>query len=241
MRIGEHDSHPAADTFPLMDSAAIAGLAEDIAANGLRRPITMIGDLILDGRNRYLACIQAKVKPRFRVYDGPDSPADLARYVISENLARRDLDPGQRALCSRRLVKWATGDRKKNKKQEWLPSVAEADDSAADALMADGTPELVAAVDRGEIPLSAAAALSKCEPEEQRAAVERIAKADAAPVRRSKSEHVSLTTCALELSPVDVASLKALAFLGEKSVHAEARAGAALLRRMAPVLGRAEK
>ena len=104
MKIGQHDSHPVADAFPLMAPAALAGLTEDIRASGLLRPIVLLGGKILDGRNRYLACLAAKVEPVFVEWTGGTEPEDLARYVVSENLARRDLDPSQRALCARRLV-----------------------------------------------------------------------------------------------------------------------------------------
>jgi len=49
-----------------------AALAEDIRANGLREPIVLFEGAILDGRNRYRACIAAGVDPRFEIYDGND-------------------------------------------------------------------------------------------------------------------------------------------------------------------------
>lgn len=64
--------HPVADMFPLLGEADLAALAQDIRVNGLLEPITTLDGLILDGRNRYRACVMAAVEPRFEVFDGPD-------------------------------------------------------------------------------------------------------------------------------------------------------------------------
>ena len=62
-----YDVHPAADLFPLMDKAELQDLADDIKKRGLQEPIARDkNDLILDGRNRLMACDIAKVKPEFR-------------------------------------------------------------------------------------------------------------------------------------------------------------------------------
>jgi ParB-like chromosome segregation protein Spo0J len=56
--------HPLAELFPLLEGEAFADLVEDIRANGLL-PTVLYEDKILDGRNRYRACQQAGVAPRF--------------------------------------------------------------------------------------------------------------------------------------------------------------------------------
>jgi hypothetical protein len=66
--------HRYADIFPLMPDAELAELACDIAAHGLRNPCVRYEGLILDGRNRDLACQQAGVEPAFVDYDGDDPP-----------------------------------------------------------------------------------------------------------------------------------------------------------------------
>jgi len=75
-----------------MAEAELQELADDIKANGLIEPIVLCNGEILDGRNRYLACIEAKVEPGFKDYQG----SDPLTYVVSKNLKRRHLTRQQR-------------------------------------------------------------------------------------------------------------------------------------------------
>src|SRR5262245_56882290 len=101
-------AHPYADLFPLMTAEELDALAADIRANGLRKPIVLLEGKILDGRNRYKACLIAGVEPRFEDYTGDDPLG----YVNSENIARRHLTPGQRAMIAAK--EWVQhGDTKK--------------------------------------------------------------------------------------------------------------------------------
>jgi hypothetical protein len=88
------DLHPACAAWPEMSPTDLLALADDIAANGLREPITRTPDLqILDGRNRSLACVMAGVEPTFTVYSG-----DPWLYSISKNARRRHLTVDQVAM-----------------------------------------------------------------------------------------------------------------------------------------------
>lgn len=49
--------HPYANLFPLIEGQEFYDLAEDIRVNGLRDRIDMLGEQILDGRNRYRALV----------------------------------------------------------------------------------------------------------------------------------------------------------------------------------------
>lgn len=93
-------AHEYADLFPMMTDAEIEGLASDIKENGLQHPVVLYKGEILDGRNRYKACGLAGIEPSFIEYDGDES--GLLARVISLNVQRRDLTPGQRAIVAAR-------------------------------------------------------------------------------------------------------------------------------------------
>jgi hypothetical protein len=81
--------HPLADIFPLMEGAEFDELVADIKANGQRDPIILFDGQILDGRNRYRACLAAGIKPD--VIEGDIWVGNPAAYVISVNIRRRHL------------------------------------------------------------------------------------------------------------------------------------------------------
>ena len=83
--------------FPRLPLDELKTLAADIKANGLRNPIVRYKGQILDGRNRWLACKIAGVKPHFVEWSGKGSPLV---WVISENLIRRHLTSSQRAVIA---------------------------------------------------------------------------------------------------------------------------------------------
>jgi ParB-like chromosome segregation protein Spo0J len=92
--------HPLADRFPLIEGVEFDELVADIKANGLIEPIVMLDGMILDGRNRYRACVAADVEPTFRPFTGDDPAA----YVISANIHRRHLTAEQkRDLIAERI------------------------------------------------------------------------------------------------------------------------------------------
>ena len=108
-----HELHPLCTLFPRLVDFEFLALVADIAANGLRQPIVMHDGMILDGGNRYRACIEAGVEPSFVEFTG-DS---IVGFVLSANLHRRHLTPGQQAAIMASAQDWAKaqthgGDRK---------------------------------------------------------------------------------------------------------------------------------
>jgi len=104
--VTEIKPHPAADAFPMMDDARYGELLADVRQNGQVMPITVCDGMILDGRNRYRACVELGIEPETREYSG-----DPWAYAWSMNGARRDLEATVRALIFKRCedgsAKWA--------------------------------------------------------------------------------------------------------------------------------------
>ena len=83
-------------------------LVADIRKNGQREPIVLYQGKILDGRNRYNACLVAGVGLKISKHED-DCPfiGDPAAYVISKNIHRRHLTAEQRRDLIARLLKAA--------------------------------------------------------------------------------------------------------------------------------------
>ena len=112
--------HPAADVFPMFDKARHAELVEDICEHGQLNPITLCDGMILDGRNRYKACVELGVKPKTKTYEG-----DPWAYAWSLNGQRRDLADFQRGaikcICDRGSDEW---NKKEGKRLEKIKAEA---------------------------------------------------------------------------------------------------------------------
>ena len=102
-----YEFHPIANLFPLMPEPELAELAEDIKVNGLKIPILLYEEKILDGRNRYLACKLTGVKPLLHNHKGKNP----LQWCISLNLRRRHLTTAQRAANAAELATLPQGAR----------------------------------------------------------------------------------------------------------------------------------
>jgi hypothetical protein len=97
--------HPMSQAFGDMPEADFDELVADIKRNGLLTTITTAEDgSILDGWHRYLACLEAGVKPRFEPFKFVIEPAaeaagrsmTEAEFVCSQNAHRRHLTAAQK-------------------------------------------------------------------------------------------------------------------------------------------------
>lgn len=113
--------HPIADLFDLATEAELSGLADDIRKNGQIETIDLYEGMILDGRNRYRACVIAGIEPRTWTWD--DNGLDPVDYVVGKNLHRRHLTIAQRAAVGVRLLDY--------EREEALKRMAEGGRSAA--------------------------------------------------------------------------------------------------------------
>lgn len=126
------ESHPAANAFPLLSQDRLQNLADDIRATGLREPIRIYRDTILDGRNRYAACLLVGVDP---IFEHVPDDIDPWAFVWSLNGERRDLTTDQRYLiwkdCNEHSDGWKTeqrriqeeANRKRSEAQAGIPKV----------------------------------------------------------------------------------------------------------------------
>lgn len=95
------EPHELALLFPPLDQNSAAELATDIKINGQRDPIALFEGKILDGVQRYGACLDANVKPETMLFEVTDAfhngmhPVD---FVMSKNFHRRHLPAGQKAV-----------------------------------------------------------------------------------------------------------------------------------------------
>ena len=133
---------------------------------------------ILDGGNRYRACLEAGVEPQFVEYDGNDP----AHFVLSSNFFRRHLTSGQQATVVALAQDWTRaqqrgGDRKSDQAATLpLDSVASrqslsgaGDRTQRDAdKLARTSPELAKKVVDGELTLPQALKKIAPEPEPER-------------------------------------------------------------------------
>ena len=164
--------HPLADLFPLPSEDGLRALADDIADHGLREPIVTLEGQILDGRCRYLACKMAAVDPLFENHVGDDPIA----YVLSRNFHRRHLTQRQRAMVAARLANLKLGA---NQHSEGVPigtaavmlNVSQRSVARAKEIIRCGTPELVQAVESGEVSLFAGAQISRMQQKGQQNAL----------------------------------------------------------------------
>ncbi len=100
--LGEFEVHPFADAFPLIDGEEFGQLVADVKKNGLREPIILNhdGTVLIDGRNRYRACDAASSDQVYERLGAHYTEPMILDLIVSKNMARRQLNAGQRALMA---------------------------------------------------------------------------------------------------------------------------------------------
>lgn len=176
----KYEFHPLANIFPLIEGQAYQDLMADVMKYGVREPIWLYEGKVLDGRNRLRAAEAMGAKYDTREYEGDDP----AGFVISLNLHRRHLTESQRAAVAAKLAN-LPAHRPPSNPANLPPSTPVSQSQAAEMLnvsersvraavkvLHDGDEELVHAVERGEVAVSAAAKVAQRPKEEQRAIVQ---------------------------------------------------------------------
>lgn len=204
----QYKIHPAATLFPMMSDEEYAGLKADIAENGLGECITLWRGQIIDGRNRLRACEELGVEPEYRSIAGDVDPY---KYVISHNMHRRHLSTSQRAMIAAKMASLKLGDNQHSKEGGSIGEGGSIDspslDDAAQQLKvgratvvrakqihANGVDELIEAVERDEISVSAGAEIAEMPVDDQKAVLAEgpeFARDVAAERRTAKAKAVS--------------------------------------------------
>ena len=152
--------HPIADIWPLMTEPELVRLAEDIAAHGQVMPIILVAGKILDGRNRWLACERLEIEPWTEEVETGDP--DALAWSLNEH--RRHASESVRAMAAARRATLPVGVKKADRSNDLsqaevaanfgvsVPSV-----KRAATVLKHGTPEVIAAVESGDIAVSLAA------------------------------------------------------------------------------------
>jgi len=201
-----------------MSEGEFAKLKEDIRINGLRSPIVFWRGQLIDGRHRIQACEELGIMwDNFA--EEADADQDPVKVALSLNLHRRHLDPSQLAMVADKVRgiydeesaatrKTTEGRPPKNKLGANLPQVKtrekKASEKAAEAVgvsgrsvsdakkvRTKGVAELAAAVERGEVAVSAAAAIADLPKEQQLEIVSRDEVKDAAAAIREEKRRAA--------------------------------------------------
>jgi ParB-like chromosome segregation protein Spo0J len=98
------DFHPIADIFPLMEGEEFDALVADIKKRGQQARIVLKDGMILDGRNRYRACLAAGIEPMFACKAYSDQITDPVAFVVAANIRRRHLKPEDKIKILAQLV-----------------------------------------------------------------------------------------------------------------------------------------
>lgn len=202
--------HPVAEIFPRILGEDFLALKADIKKNGLIEAIWTYQGAIIEGRNRYYACTDIGVEPRFREYTGDDPLG----FSISLNLTRRHLTDGQRQMVGAAI---ANIEHERKKEETTIGASQEKASSLlntsirgiqrAKGILHEGAPELIEAVKSGQVSVSAASLVATLPKEEQQQIVASGEVAQAAKnMRAQKSRKTTAVTASAVESPDQVAS-----------------------------------
>lgn len=204
-------AHPEANRYPMMSDERTYELAASIRAHGQSHKIVLDAEgRVVDGRNRWVACLIEGIDPQF---EDQRSKTSIETFVEIENLHRRDLDAGQRAMLiasrpgllepsraaarARMQLALAGGKPadvgKTAEDAAALAGVSPRTMEAAIAVQEHGVPELVARVVTGDVSVSVAADVARAAPAEQRELVAALDEALAHPdpkVRRDNERAI---------------------------------------------------
>src|SRR5215472_11957232 len=96
-----YEFHRIANLFPRIPENERRELGSSIKNVGQFHKITLFEGKILEGRERYTACLEVGVEPQFQELPPGIDPYE---FVAAENLRRRHLTVGQRAIIASEMA-----------------------------------------------------------------------------------------------------------------------------------------
>ena len=170
--------HELANVFPMMSDEEFTTLKSDMQEKGFdtNYPILTWEDKVIDGRNRYKACIELGITPIVKKWNGETSEEALA-FVIRSNLHRRHLNESQRAMVAARIANMRQGERTdlssiderlSQSSVATLLNVSKPSVERAVKVQREGSPDLISAVEQGKVAVSIAAVIADLPKPEQK-------------------------------------------------------------------------
>ena len=174
--------HPIALCYPALTAEEFTNLRDHIENNGLQNPIVLFEEMILDGVHRQKVCDQLGIRAQ---YVAPPIK-DPFEYVIGQNERRRQLAVGQKAVVAERMATLKHGGDRTSQESKRPGGLLKSSDQTIRATgkrigvgetsikraryaKTHGIPQLLDAVEKGELTVKAAAQIAH-KPKEQQAA-----------------------------------------------------------------------
>lgn len=189
-----YQQHPLSAAFPAMAQQEFQELRDSIENIGVQNPIIILDGMVIDGWHRYSACLELGM-------DCPSVPLSAAidprDFVMAQNKTRRHITQAQLALATTAVYQWKpvgnpsfsqsgtecpiADQQKTNAELSEISGVGERTIKQAKAVQTKAAPEVLEAVQRGEIGLPKAAAIAQLPKEEQATAISKPLPKKAAP------------------------------------------------------------
>jgi len=175
--------HKIASVYPPLKGSEYTALRVSIRTHGLFNPVTLYEGKILDGTNRYRACLDEGIAPTFR--DLPEG-VDPVDFVISQNDTRRHLTREQLVLIGARLATLRRGGDRKDGYKASAESEKSTDAVAAklkvsksgikraQKVIAKGTPKVQEALESSELKVHQAEVISRLPKGQQDAVLDAV-------------------------------------------------------------------
>lgn len=150
-----YPAHRVTKLFPRASAKQIKDLAEDIGKNGQLMTIKVVRGETIDGLTREAACRLQGIEPKFEHLDNL-SEQEVLNHCIALNLQRRHLSDSQRAMVAASIAQYQVGANQHSggvSQGEAAKVMGVSVDTVqrAKAVLDNGTPELLAAVNEGKL------------------------------------------------------------------------------------------